>query len=76
MLLTDWTWSQHWMGPVLQLLPVGPEAGAVAVTVIVVVDVAVVVGVFQGEAAARVATEARETSAVANFIFGECFGTG
>ena len=70
------TLLQHWMGPVLQLLaPVSVEPDAVDVTVIVVVDVAVVVGVAQGEAAARVATEARETSVVANFIFGECFRT-
>ena len=42
--------------------------GAVTVTVIVVVDVAVVVGVFHGVAAARVASVAMETRAGARNI--------
>ena len=47
---TLWTWSQHWIGPVEQVLPVG-VAGAVTVTV---------VGSPPGMAAARTVSAKRK----------------
>ena len=54
--LTDWTWLQHWMGPVLQELPVGLEDTAVDVTVTVIVFG----GSPPGMAAARMESEKRK----------------
>ncbi len=68
--LTLWTELQHWIGPVEHELAGGVplDAGAVEVTVTVVVYAGVVVGLPPGMATARIARERTESEVRANIL--------